>query len=62
MYVYIWYHFLQYNCLPFCFLLAKYNFRVETFKCISAPNVAVKVAVTKYSVAVKGPQVAVVLG
>ena len=34
----------------------------SAFKCISAPNVAVKVAVTKNLVAVKGPKVAVVFG
>ena len=35
---------------------------ISAFKCISAPNVAVKVAVTKNLVAVKGPKVAVVFG
>ena len=35
---------------------------ISAFKCTLAPNVAVKVAVTKNLVAVKGPQVAMVLG
>ena len=36
--------------------------KISAFMCISAPYVAVKVAVTKNLVAVKGPKVAVVLG
>ena len=35
--------------------------KISALMCISAPNVAVKVAVTKNLVAVKGPKVAVVL-
>ena len=45
----------------FCFIDESMD-KNYAFKCILAPNVAVKVAVTKNLVAVEGPQVAMVLG
>ena len=54
--------------LDFCFIDERLRESVQikkifsAFKSISAPNVAVKVAVTKDLVTVNGPKVAVVFG